>query len=491
MFAPQGPRLAFSFYQKSLTRRRHTVRPLLSTLSTILHRGFPNSSVRERGTDMIRRLHYSLAGALLTLLVPAAGAQTMLTLDEAMARARTDTPGARVMAAAVGEAGARVEQARAPRLPRIDVTESVQRGDQPVFVFSTLLSQRRFTAANFDVGNLNDPAAETNVRTGVTASQLLYDAGAVRLGVRAAELQRDFATLSRAQGTQTLAFDAARAFVSVLRLEAAERATNAAVDAAESDLERTRRRRDVGLVTDADLLTIEVHLADVRQRSIATNGDLAVARIELAEALGLPLDQAIVLVKPPLPSATLDAAALVRQALDGRPDHQQADLQVRMAENSRLLARSAFLPRVGLEGTWEFNGATWATQRSGWIVGATLQLNVFNGFADRARLNEARQAETRAAAERDRVQRRIEVDVRGAVARVAAARAREAAGRTALTQARESQRIVRERYDAGLASATDLLRAAEAVFDAEARATAADMDVILETVALDRAAGRL
>ena len=63
--------------------------------------------------------------------------------------------------------------------------------------------------------------------------------------------------------------------------------------------------------------------------------------------------------------------------------------------------------------------------------------------------------------------------------------------RDALTQARESQRIVRERYDAGLASATDLLRAGEAVFDAEARATAADMDVILETVALDRAAGRL
>lgn len=441
---------------------------------------------------MIGSLHCRLAGAALTfLLAPAAGAQTMLTLDEAMARARADTPGARVMAAAVAEAGARVEQARAPLLPRIDVTESVQRGDQPVFVFSSLLSQRRFTAANFEVGSLNDPAAETNVRTGVTVSQLLYDAGAARLGVRAAELQRDGTTLEQAQGTQILAFDAARSFVSVLRLEAAERAANAAVAAAESDLERTQRRRDVGLVTDADVLMIEVHLADVRQRSIATGGDLAVARIELTEALGLPLDQALVLVKPLSPLAPPDAAALVRQALDGRPDRQRAELQVRMAENSRLLARSAFLPRVGFEGAWEFNGSTWATQRSGWIVGATLQLNVFNGFADRARLNEAHEAKTRAAAERDRLERRIEVDVRSALARVAAARAGEAAGRTALTQARASQRIVRERYDAGLASATDLLRAAEAVFDAEARATAAEMDAILETVGLDRAAGRL
>ena len=73
----------------------------------------------------------------------------------------------------------------------------------------------------------------------------------------------------------------------------------------------------------------------------------------------------------------------------------------------------------------------------------------------------------------------------------AMARARETAGRAALTQARERQRIIRDRYDVGLATVTDVLRAAEAVFDAEARATAAEMDAILETVALDRATGRL
>jgi outer membrane protein len=149
------------------------------------------------------------------------------------------------------------------------------------------------------------------------------------------------------------------------------------------------------------------------------------------------------------------------------------------------------MPRVGVEAAWEFNGATWAQQRSGWIAGATVELNVFNGFADRARLTEARQAAARADAEREQVVRRIEVDVRSAVARVTAARARETAGRAALMQARESQRIVRDRYDAGLATVTDVLRAAEAVLDADARATAAEMDVILDSIALDRAVGRL
>jgi outer membrane protein TolC len=424
--------------------------------------------------------------------VPApVGAQMSITLDDAMARARTGTPGARVLAASVAAADARVTQARSGFFPRIDVTQSTQRGNQPVYVFSTLLSQRRFTAANFDVQRLNHPAPETNVRTAIGISQAVYDAGTTRLAVRGAEWRRDLTTLDQSGGTQELAFNAAQAFVRVLQLEAGERARAAAVDAAESDLERTRQRREAGLVTDADVLAVEVHLADVQQSHIATSGDLAVARIELAEALGLPLDQAVVLVKPTPPAAPLDAGALAREGLNARTERRQAELRIRLAENDRDLARAAFLPRVGVEGAWEFNGSTWTDQRAGWLVGATVTLNIFNGFADRARVTEARQAESRAAAEREQTERRIEVEIRGAVARVNAARARETAGRAALTQARESQRIIRDRYDVGLATVTDVLRAAEAVLDAEARATAAETDVILEIVALDRAVGRL
>jgi outer membrane protein TolC len=429
--------------------------------------------------------------AMLPILVPAAvGAQTMVTLDEAMTRARADTPRARALGAAVAEAAARVGRVRSGFLPRVDVTESVHRGNDPVYVFSTLLSQRRFAAANFDIQRLNDPAPETNIRTAIVLDQQVYDAG-TRLDVQAAELEREVAALDQVKGGQDLAFDAARSFVRVLHLEAAERASAAAATAAESDLQRVRQRRDVGLVTDADVLAIEVHRADVRQRYIAITGDLAVARIELAEALGLPLDQPVILVKPALPSLLPDTSSAARQAIDTRPESRQAALQVQLADNGRRLAQAAFLPRVGVEASWALNGSSFLTQRSGWTVGTTLQLNLFNGLADRARVTEAREAATRAAAERERIARRIEVEVRGAAARVAAARARETAGRTALAQARESQRIIRDRYAAGLASVTDVLRAAEAVFDAEARATAAEMDVILETVALDRAAGRL
>ena len=104
---------------------------------------------------------------------------------------------------------------------------------------------------------------------------------------------------------------------------------------------------------------------------------------------------------------------------------------------------------------------------------------------------EARYAEVRAQSEREGLDRAIEVEVRAAVARLDAARERERVGQAALMQARESQRIVRDRYDGGLATIGDVLRAAGAVLDAESRATSAQVDVIIEAVALDRAVGRL
>jgi outer membrane protein TolC len=164
---------------------------------------------------------------------------------------------------------------------------------------------------------------------------------------------------------------------------------------------------------------------------------------------------------------------------------------VQLADNARRTARAALLPTVGLQGGWEFNGATLGEQRSSWVVGAEVRMNLFRGFADTARISEASHAQLRATADHERVVRRVEVDVRAALAQLAAARGRGEAGRAALTQARESQRIIRDRYESGLATVTDVLRAAGATLDAESRATAAEMDVILQTVALNRALGRL
>ncbi|MET0214046.1 MAG: TolC family protein, partial [Vicinamibacterales bacterium] len=141
-----------------------------------------------------RRTIYLLVAAL-GLAAPVA-AQTPLTLTEAIARARAHNPDAGSNAAAEREAAQRVTQARAGYWPRVDVAESWQRGNQPVFVFSSLLAQRQFTAADFALDALNHPDALDNFRSALTVEQSLFDS-ATRANVTAASLGHDMATALR------------------------------------------------------------------------------------------------------------------------------------------------------------------------------------------------------------------------------------------------------------------------------------------------------
>ena len=99
-----------------------------------------------------------------------------LTLEDAIKRAQGDTADARALASSIDEANARIQRAQSGYWPRVDLTETVQRGNQPVYVFSSLLSQRRFTAANFAIPALNHPDPVTNTRTAVALEQPVYNA---------------------------------------------------------------------------------------------------------------------------------------------------------------------------------------------------------------------------------------------------------------------------------------------------------------------------
>jgi outer membrane protein TolC len=60
-----------------------------------------------------------------------------------------------------------------------------------------------------------------------------------------------------------------------------------------------------------------------------------------------------------------------------------------------------------------------------------------------------------------------------------------------VAQARESERIIRDRYQAGLLPINDVLRAAGAVLDADTQRVAALVDGITGQARLNRAVGRV
>ena len=71
----------------------------------------------------------------------------------------------------------RLDQARAGKLPKLNYSESFTRSDNPVFVFSSLLTQHQFGEPNFAIGPLNQPDALNNFQSQLVLDQTLYDAG--------------------------------------------------------------------------------------------------------------------------------------------------------------------------------------------------------------------------------------------------------------------------------------------------------------------------
>jgi outer membrane protein TolC len=153
-------------------------------------------------------------------------------------------------------------------------------------------------------------------------------------------------------------------------------------------------------------------------------------------------------------------------------------------------ARAAFLPQVAAQGGWELNGGAWNSRSSSWVAGAVVRINVFHGLADKARVAEAREQATRRALEREKAETLARLDVQIAIARLEAARASKAVGRAAADRARESRRIIRNRYESGLMGAAALLRSADDVQQADALQIAARVSVLTATATLRRAIGK-
>jgi outer membrane protein len=428
--------------------------------------------------------------AILALTAPAAG-QTPLSLTDAIARARAHNPDAGSSAAAEREAAQRVTQARAGYRPKVDVAESWQRGNQPVFVFSSLLSQRQFTAADFALSALNHPDAVDNYRSAVTVEQPLFDS-ATRANVAVTGIGHDIATATRLMVDHDLAANVTNAYGRVLVTVGARQSADAAVATALADRELAGNRRDAGRVTDADVLQMEVHVSQAHEQQIRATSDERIARAQLNQVIGEPLGEAFLL--EPAPTVAIidvtDLAALEAEALKNRPEVALAALQEELARAGQTAARAAFFPQVSAQGAWELNGGAWNSRASSWIVGAVARVNVFHGFADKARLAEAGDQATRRSLERTKIETAARLDVHVAVATLDAARAAEVVGRDAVTQARESRRIIRDRYEAGLTDVTALLRSAEAVVQAEARQVTAQVSVLTASAALQRAVGR-
>jgi outer membrane protein TolC len=248
------------------------------------------------------------------------------------------------------------------------------------------------------------------------------------------------------------------------------------------------------MATDADILSIRVHLAKVREEQIQRSADLEVARAALNEAMGQPLgtphNLTTSMTELPLPKDTVES--LEQASVTERPEVRRAQIARGIASTREQDARSNYLPQVVAHGAFEADRQRFINRGgANWLVSIGLRWNLFNGFADKARIEASVAAQRQADAERARAESGVRLQVHQAWANLQAAQQRIETARAAAEEAQESLRISQNRYDAGLMTVTDLLQAETALLETRTRQAAAVHDQRVAALLLQLAAGTL
>jgi len=245
-------------------------------------------------------------------------------------------------------------------------------------------------------------------------------------------------------------------------------AAQAELATAASALTQAQDMLRAGTVDRLAVVRAQVQRDRQQQQLTAADNTLAKQRLQLARAIGLPLEQAFTLssttpfaaLTPPTPETA------VAQALATRPDYRAAQTIVRSAQLLLAAARDQHLPTVSVNGGYGTIGHELDSNHPVFTVGATINLPVFAGgltkaheIAAQAQLRDAqnRAADLRAA---------IAVQVRTALLDLENNRAQVGVARDARDLAQQELTLAQDRFQAGVADNLEVVQAQQSVADA-------------------------
>ena len=389
-----------------------------------------------------------------------------LTLQQAVTIALEKNPERKAALADTKAASADVRESRSFLLPHLNFSETATQGNDPVYVFGSKLRQQRFTTADFALNVLNTPTPFGNFATRFGGTWNLFDSLGSWRAVNRAERVKDAAGHQLERTDQEIVFRVVASYYGVLyakkQLEVAEQSMNTA----QAIFDRSKNRFDSGVVVESDLLSAQVRLATRKQELIRAQNEVALARAQLSTSIGISpekdVDPAEALAEKTLPAMSLED--LEKQAVQFRPDLKRVRSEEAAQQQSTLMAKSAFGPRINAFAGWEADNPTFVVGGGGnnWLAGIEVQLDLFDGGVKRARLSHERAMQEKAAAVKEIATDAARLEVRRAYYDLDSARQQVEVARATIAESQESLRINQNRYDSGLSTISDLLAAEEA-----------------------------
>jgi outer membrane protein TolC len=395
-----------------------------------------------------------------------------LSLDEALSMAMNTHPQIIEATENFRGAEARSGQVRATYYPQISFAAEWSRG-------------HNYIAAQESIKVLESNTA------GVYLKQTIYDFGRTSGASDVARGNRDVAHTALVVTRQDLIVRVKNAFYLLLATEKQVVAVRETVTAREAVFQQAQEYFTHGIRSKVDVARAEATLAAAGTTLIRAANNLAIARMELANAMGMASLGDHTLVEPPQTLMSMpERNASHREAVDNRAELQQLAAMKSAASGSLKAAKSSFLPLFTGVASAGYADRDFPPTGTVWGVGLNLTVPLFSGFSSVEQVREATAVINSIEARQNNLRLQISKEVESAWLSGAEAAARITSTGKEVVAATESRLLAEGRYQEGVGSIIEVTDAQSQALDAQTANIQARYDYYTAVARLDRAVGK-
>ena len=406
------------------------------------------------------------------------------TAPEAVRFALHNNPDAQIALKRIASSAVAIEQANAAFYPQLGVQAGYSRTNNPMYSFGNILNQGVFSSSI----DFNDPGKTDDLQFMIQLTYRLYNGGRNQAGLDAANAQKKAAELQEEAVKNSLGFAVVKVFFTIIQARENVSARESAVQAIEAAIQSARARFEAGDLLKQELLNLEVEQSLASENLIQAQHGLALTKQSLLNVLGLTGNQVeISSDQTPLQSAPAQPDFKNRAEIKA----MQFLIQARQAAVRR--ARGGYYPTADAFGSWQVDKGFEMGSESGdsWMAGVRVNMTLFDGKQTAARVQQANIALAQAKDELRKMELNYELEIRQAVLNLGQAEKRCQVTRKMMASAKESARLFRERFKAGLVLSSELIDTENRLTEAQVRHALANAEQRVAVANLRRACGLL
>ena len=406
------------------------------------------------------------------------------TGPEAVQFALQNNPDAQIAIKRIAWSTAVIKEANAAFYPQLGVQAGYSRTNNPMYSFGNILNQGVFSNGI----DFNDPGETDDLQFMLQLTYRIYNGGRSQAGVDAANARKKAAMLQEKAVKNSLGFAVVKSFFNIVQAKGNVSARQAAVQAIEASIQAASARFEEGDLLKQELLNLEVQQSLASENLIQARHGLALSKQGLLNVLGLTGNQV---------GINLDQTPL--QAVPAQPDFKERSeimgMQFLIQARQAVLrqAQSGYYPTADAFGSYQVDKGFEMGSGSGdsWMAGIRVNMTLFDGKQTDARVQQANIALAQAKDELRKIELAYGLEVQQAVLNVDQTDKRCQVTEKMVASARESARLFRERFKAGLVLSSELIDAENRLTEAQVRHAVANAGHRIAVANLRRACGLL